>query len=155
VLQQLNIENSVFKTDLYFFMIDTSAKHSIFRITKNLYETMVRFQIPIDDRIKIVFYQAFKNFLKEKGDEAKNKASNKNGGKNGRNGFAHEQISDKEYLINRKEQQILITNSKLCKRVGYQYKFVKRTFKTKANRDRVKVEEVKMKLSEKCGKCQG
>jgi hypothetical protein len=39
--------------------------------------------------------------------------------------------------------------------VGYQYKFVKRTFKTKANRDRVKVEEVKMKLSEKCGKCNG
>ena len=49
----------------------------------------------------------------------------------------------------------MITNSKLCKRVGYQYKFRKRTFKTEKNKDIVKVEEVKLKLSEKCTNCSG
>ena len=43
VLQQLNIENNVFKTELYYLMINTTYRHTEFRITKNLYETMVRF----------------------------------------------------------------------------------------------------------------
>lgn len=101
------------KTDLYFLMINTSFKHVDFRITKNLYETMVRFQIPIDNRIKMAYFLHFK---KDLADQKKESMNSKGGRKVNQ---AQEQISDKEYLINRKEQQILITNSKLCKRVGY------------------------------------
>jgi hypothetical protein len=99
------------KTDLYFLMINTSFNTVDFRITKNLYDTMVRFQIPIDNRIKMAYFLHFKKDLAEQ------KEMNSKGGR--KVNQAQEQISDKEYLINRKEQQILITNSKLCKRVGY------------------------------------
>lgn len=92
-------------------MINTSFKHVDFRITKNLYETMVRFQIPIDNRIKMAYFLHFKKDLAEQ------KSMNNKGGRKAN--LANEQINDKEYLIIRKEQQILITNSKLCKRVGY------------------------------------
>lgn len=147
VLQQLNIDNQVNKTDLYFLMIDTTFKNSEFRITKNLYETMVRFCIPIDGRIKVRQYLHFKKDLKKAKDEAKAKGVSRNAKQ-----LAQEHISDKEYLINRKEQQILITNSKLCKRVGFQYKFKKRTFLTAEIKEKynVKVEEVRLKLSQQC-----
>lgn len=92
-------------------MINTSFKHVDFRITKILYETMDRFKIPIDNRIKMAYFLHFKKDLADQ-----KKVNNKGGAKSNQE---HEQISDKEYLINRKEQQILITNSKLCKRVGY------------------------------------
>jgi len=37
---------------------------------------------------------------------------------------------DKEYLITKKEEQLLDTNSKLCRQISYQYQFRKRTFKS-------------------------
>ena len=58
-------------------MIDTTWKHSVFRMTKNLYETMVRFQIPIDDRIKIRFFRHFQEHLKEEQKSKKSNAQNK------------------------------------------------------------------------------
>lgn len=44
-------------------MVDTTYRNADFRITKNLYETMVRFQIPIDSRIKMRYFLHFKRDL--------------------------------------------------------------------------------------------
>ena len=63
-------------------------------------------------------------------------------------------LSDKEYLICKKEEQILNPNSKLYKQISYHHRFRKRTFKTKDTKF-IEVEEVKLKLQEECRNCKG
>ena len=61
----------------------------------------------------------------------------------------------KEYLLFRKEEQLLDTNSKLCRQISYSLNFRKRTFKTKKILHKVTVEQVRLKLEEECQECKG
>ena len=66
---------------------------------------------------------------------------------------------NREYLITRKEEQLLDTTSKLCRQISYSLSFRKRTFKTKrcsssVNRE-INCEQVRLKLEEECRNCHG
>ena len=72
---------------------------------------------------------------------------------------------NREYLLQRKEEQLLDTTSKLCRQINYSLNFRKRTFKMLAaaglpdskqsQQYQINCEQVRLKLEEECKECNG
>lgn len=59
--------------DLFYVMINTTCKHAEFKCTKKLYELLVKFEYVADNRIKLRYFNHFKDDLKKQKDEQCNK----------------------------------------------------------------------------------
>ena len=68
---------------------------------------------------------------------------------------------NREYLLQRKEEQLLDTTSKLCRQINYSLNFRKRTFKMlgsapmQQQQYQINCEQVRLKLEEECKECNG
>lgn len=74
-------------------------------------------------------------------------------------------LNDKNYIKTKKDEQILDPTSVIYKRITYHFKFKKRTFKLDASHSvsdenqvewgKIDLDEVKIKLQERCRHCNG
>jgi hypothetical protein len=127
-------------TSLFELIILTSYRQdNYFRITKRIFETMQKYGLTASTTIQRYYLLHYKKHLMEV--KQKNRAGVKTQHESGhiqrmqqpnriKQKTDQNVLSDKEYLICKKEEQILNPNSKLYKRIGHEYKFRKRTFKT-------------------------
>ena len=103
-------------------------------MTKKVYETMRRYETPPNNGILMNYINQQKAELRlRKKERTVLYAMNKNREESRKQKEAERAdpvAHDKEYLITKKEEQLLDTNSKLCRQISYQYQFRKRTFKS-------------------------
>lgn len=132
----------------------------MFKMTKRVFEQMQSCHILPDNSIFHLYFLHQKKELKQaksKDIQKTNVASRKEARDTAREAAQTTQQAQqtKEYLLFRKEEQLLDTNSKLCRQISYSLNFRKRTFKTKKILHKVTVEQVRLKLEEECQECKG
>lgn len=151
-------------TKIFFLIIDTCYRHGMFKMTKRVYESMRSCHILPSNAIFRCFFQHQKSEqratrakvdpskqltgqMKPKEQRVRKERSDNN-----------EYAQNREYLLQRKEEQLLDSTSKLCRQINYSLNFRKRTFKTKegpASVTRINCEQVRLKLEEECKICHG
>mmetsp|Transcript_2507 Transcript_2507/g.3157 ORF Transcript_2507/g.3157 Transcript_2507/m.3157 type:complete len:112 (+) Transcript_2507:940-1275(+) len=104
----------------------------MFRMTKRVYESMRSCQIlPSNAVFRCFFHHQKKELRANKTKDPYRGASTKTAERRARKERGdNEYATNREYLMQRKEEQLLDTTSKLCRQINYSLNFRKRTFKT-------------------------
>ena len=148
-------------TEIFYLIIDTCYRYGMFKMTRRVYESMRSCRILPSNAI----FRCFFHHQKKEQRLARTKDVGRGGGPNRREQRVKKERTDndyatnREYLLQRKEEQLLDTTSKLCRQISYQLNFRKRTFQTSNSyggvSNQINCEQVRLKLEEECYYCKG
>ena len=156
-------------TEIFYLIIDTCYRYGMFKMTRRVYESMRSCRILPSNAIFRCFFHHQKK--EQKTARSKDQQRGNAGASSTRRDRSKKERNDndyaqnREYLLQRKEEQLLDTTSKLCRQISYSLNFRKRTFKTTGGSStassssqppsQINCEQVRLKLEEECQKCKG